>query len=186
MDNPRGLKLRNTEKQCPLLKMEMNEMIQKIKQLLIKYREMIMYLIFGVLTTVVNWAATFICQKVFGLNELGIKTMIANAIAWVTAVTFAFLTNRKFVFEKTGGSFWAELVKFFLARAFTGLFEIFLPDALAAIADKVSFLSFIREPFFGITGGIAKLITSVVVIILNYVLSKLVVFRKKKDDEVTD
>ena len=145
---------------------------------------MIMYLIFGFLTTVVNWAVTFICQKVFGLNELGIKTVIANAIAWISAVLFAFITNRKFVFESTGGSFFGEMLKFFLARAFTGLFEIFMPDALAFIADRVRFLSFIREPFFGITGGIAKLITSVVVIILNYVLSKLVVFRKKEEPNV--
>ncbi len=154
-------------------------MKDRITGLLKKYHEMIMYIIFGVSATIVNWAATFICQKVLGLNELGFKTMLANGIAWVTAVTFAFLTNRAYVFEKTGGSFWVEMVKFYLARIFTGMFEIFLPDALAVIADNVSWLGFLKESFFGITGGVAKLITSGVVIILNYALSKMVVFRKK-------
>lgn len=156
-------------------------MKERMIKLLRKHHEMIMYIVFGVSATLVNWAATFICQKVFGLNELGIKTMIANGIAWLSAVTFAFLTNRKYVFESTGRSIWSEMVKFYLARIFTGLFEIFLPDALAVIADTVPFLGFLREPFFGITGGVAKLITSGAVIILNYVLSKMVVFRKKTD-----
>ncbi len=147
-----------------------------------KYKEVIMYLVFGVATTVVNWITTFICQKVFGLDSQGAETMAANGIAWFVAVLFAFLTNRKFVFESTSGNIWYEMLKFYLARAFTGLFEIFLPDALVALAKAVPALGFLSAPFFGLTGGVAKLITTVVVIILNYVLSKLVVFRKKKTE----
>lgn len=158
-------------------------MIQKIKALLIKYKEIIMYLIFGFATTLVNWILTFICQNVFGLNELGRETMIANGIGWFGAVLFAFITNRKWVFESTSNSVWIELLKFYAARIFTGLFEIFLPDAFAALGARNEGFAFLTEPFLLIKGGIAKLITSVVVIILNYVLSKLVVFRKKKVTE---
>lgn len=161
-------------------------MIDKIIGLIKKYKEVIMYLVFGVATTLVNWITTFICQKVFGLSDLGTETIIANGIAWFIAVLFAFLTNRKFVFESTESNIWIEMVKFYLARAFTGLFEIFMPDGLVWLADKVAFLGFLKAPFFGINGGIAKLITSVFVIIMNYVLSKLIVFRKKKDPKETE
>lgn len=159
--------------------------MDKIKALFVKYKEIIMYLIFGVATTLVNWIITFICQKVFGLNEIGTETMIANAIAWFGAVLFAFITNRRFVFESTNSSVWYEMLKFYLARIFSGLFEIFLPDALVFLSEKVSFLSFLSKDFLSITGGVAKLITCVVVIIINYILSKLVVFRKSKKKEET-
>lgn len=155
-------------------------MFQKLKNLLIKYREIIMYLIFGVATTLVNWIITFICQKCFGLSDLGNETMIANGIAWFGAVLFAFITNRRFVFESTSDSFFAELLKFYAARIFTGLFEIFLPDAFAALGAKSEGFAFLTRPFLTIQGGIAKIITCVIVIVLNYVLSKLVVFKKNK------
>jgi putative flippase GtrA len=147
-------------------------------------REIIMYLIFGVATTVVNWGVTFLCQRVFGLDEPGIQTSAANGIAWFAAVLFAFITNRSFVFEKTDNSIWAELIKFYAARIFTGLFETFLPDGLFALSKAGGgALSFLSADFLGLTGGIAKAITTVIVIILNYILSKLVVFTKKKKTE---
>ena len=146
-------------------------------------REIIMYLIFGVATTVVNWGVTFLCQRVFGLDEPGIQTSAANGIAWFAAV-LAFITNRSFVFEKTDNSIWAELIKFYAARIFTGLFETFLPDGLFALSKAGGVaLSFLSADFLGLTGGIAKAITTVIVIILNYILSKLVVFTKKKKTE---
>ena len=154
-----------------------------IKKLFSKFfnREIIMYLIFGVATTVVNWGVTFLCQRVFGLNEPGFRTSAANGIAWFVAVLFAFITNRSFVFEKTDNSMWAELVKFYAARIFTGLFETFLPDGLFALSKAGGgALSFLAADFLGLTGGIAKAITTVIVIILNYILSKLVVFTKKR------
>ena len=131
-----------------------------------------------------NWGVTFLCQRVFGLNEPGFQTSAANGIAGFVAVLFAFITNRSFVFEKTDNSVWAELVKFYAARIFTGLFETFLPDGLFALS-KVGggALSFLAADFLGLTGGIAKAITTVIVIILNYILSKLVVFTKKKSTQ---
>ena len=148
-------------------------------------REIIMYLIFGVATTLVNWIVTFICQKGFGLDEPGVQTTIANGIAWFCAVLFAFVTNRRFVFEKTDNTLFAELVKFYGARIFTGLFETFLPDLLyKAAGDGNGILGFLKMDLFGITGGIAKAITAVIVIVLNYILSKLVVFTKKKESGI--
>lgn len=154
-------------------------MKEKLTGLFRKYKEIIMYLIFGVATTLVNWVVTFICQKVFGLDSAGIQTTAANAIAWFCAVLFAFVTNRKYVFEGSG-KLWFELLKFYAARIFTGLFEIFLPDALVALGNKSNALGFLSKQFLSIQGGIAKLITCVIVIVLNYILSKLVVFRKQK------
>lgn len=154
--------------------------MKKIKELFLKYREIIMYLIFGVATTLVNWIITFICQNVFGLKQIGTQTMISNAIAWFGAVLFAFITNRKYVFESTERSVWFEMLKFYLARIFSGLFEIFLPDLLVLGGEKIAALSFLKADFLSLTGGVAKLVTCIVVIIINYILSKLVVFRKKK------
>lgn len=157
--------------------------METIKALFIKYKEIIMYLVFGVATTLVNWIITFLCQNLFGLNELGAQTMASNGIAWFGAVLFAFVTNRKFVFESTERSVWFEMLKFYLARLFSGLFEIFLPDALVYLSVHVACLRFIGADFLSITGGVAKLITCVIVIVINYILSKLVVFRKTKNSQ---
>ncbi len=147
-------------------------------------RQIMMYLIFGVLTTAVNWIVTFVCQRVFGLNEAGLKTTIANGIAWFCAVLFAFITNRAFVFEKTNNSVWKEMLKFYGARVFTGFFETFLPDGIVLLSGLGSGkLSFLAADLIGITGGVAKAITAVIVIILNYILSKLFVFKRKNFDE---
>ena len=150
-------------------------------------RQIMMYLILGVLTTAVNWVVTFVCQRVFGLNEAGIKTTIANGIAWFCAVLFAFITNRAFVFEKTNNGFWTELVKFYGARTFTGIFETFLPDGIVLASGLGSGkFKFLAADLFGITGGVAKAITAVIVIILNYILSKVFVFKRKNGDKTVD
>lgn len=151
--------------------------MEKLKELFLKYKEVIMYLIFGVATTVVNWITYIICTKLFGIGgaELTkLQIMICNAIGWVVAVTFAFVTNKLFVFESKNTEkvfLLKEAAKFYGSRAFSGIFEILLPSALIAIG--------LDQAVFGIEGAIAKAITSVVVIVMNYVLSKLFVFRKK-------
>lgn len=142
-----------------------------------KYKEIILYLFFGVATTLVNWIVYAICTKVVGLSAEGLELTISNSIAWVFAVLFAFVTNKCFVFESkcaTKGMVLQEMGKFFGARIFSGMFEIGLPIFFMAVG--------LKQAFFGIPGGVAKMITSVVVIVMNYVLSKLVVFRKKQTD----
>ena len=145
-------------------------MIEKIKALIIKNRELILYLIFGVATTLVNWVSYTVLVE--GIN-VGITA--SNAISWLVAVIFAFIVNKMFVFESKHLGFLhllKEIVSFFGGRILSGAVEIFLPLLLFRIG-----LTF---ALFGIEGFLAKVTTSVIVIILNYIFSKLIVFRKRK------
>lgn len=156
-------------------------MVGFIKKMFSKYREIIMYGIFGVATTGVNWIFYVLSLKVFGLAGLEATDTIitiCNGIAWFFAVTFAFFTSKLFVFESKG---WeakkvlTEGLKFYGSRVVSGIFEIGLPTVLINLG--------LNQTVFGIDGAIAKLITSFVVIVMNYVLSKLFVFRKKDKTE---
>ena len=152
--------------------------MEKLKLLYKKYHEVIMYLIFGVATTLVNWITTYMLQHVFKLAAKGWQFTLTNAVAWIVAVLFAFFTNKKFVFEsKTVGAkaYFTEMAKFIGARLATGVIEIVLPTALVKIG--------LNQSLFDFEGFWAKAVTSVIVIILNYVFSKLFVFRKKKSAE---
>ena len=158
--------------------------METIKKLFNKYREVIMYLIFGVATTLVNWITAFAIQKVFKLSGEGIEFAITNAIAWIVAVLFAFFTNKKYVFEsKTVGvkAYFTEMGKFIGARLATGAIEITLPTLLVKLGLKqpLDVTVFGRNIVY--KGFWAKAITSIIVIILNYVFSKLFVFRKKAE-----
>ena len=153
-------------------------MLQEIYK---KHKEIILYAIFGGLTTLVNFVVTFIIQKGFGLAGEGVEFIITNSIAWVCAVAFAYVTSHLYVFESKAHGVKAitvEASKFVGSRIFTGIIEMVLPSGLVAIG--------ITGSFFGFEGFWAKAITGIVVIILNYVLSKLVVFRKKKEELPAD
>lgn len=138
-------------------------MVKKIKQLLEKHWDIVTYLFFGVLTTVVNYLVYFPCH-----NWLELSSSVSNVIAWIVAVAFAFLTNKPFVFKSMDWSakvVLPELVKFVGSRAGSGALETVI---LLIFVDGL-----------GWEGNIMKIIVSVVVVILNYVSSKLLVFRKK-------
>lgn len=129
-----------------------------------KNKEIINYLIFGVLTTVVSFVVYFIFAKVFKIDEV-----ISNVISWFFSVLFAFITNKLYVFEskETGKkTLLKEIISFYLARLFTGV-----------VCDLGVFTLMVKT--FKINDVLSKLVTQVIVIILNYVLSKLIVFRKK-------
>lgn len=129
-----------------------------------------MYLIFGGATTFVNWLVYAVTVKAVTDNLTA-----ANAVAWAAAVLFAFVTNKLFVFESKSwkiGTAISEFVKFIAARVATGVIDIFLPSLL--------FSAGLDGTVLGIEGAVAKLITGVIVIVLNYVFSKLIVFRNKK------
>ena len=156
-------------------------MINKVKELIIKYKEIITYVIFGGLTTLVNWAVYAVSTRVIppstpnGLSEFQLG--LCTAIAWIAGVLFAFITNKIWVFESR--SFAAktvikEFVSFVAARGVTGALEIFGVPFLVWIG--------LNQTIFGIEGMLSKLIVSVIVVILNYVFSKLIVFRKKVSD----
>ena len=138
-------------------------MIEKIRNLIVKYYDILAYLFFGALTTVVNYIVYLPCY-----NWLGLSAAVSNVIAWVAAVAFAYLTNKPFVFKSHDWSakvVWPELTKFVGCRIGSGLLET------AIIFVTVDLLRW--------NGNVMKLITSILVVILNYGASKLLVFRKK-------
>lgn len=151
--------------------------MNKIFELLKKYKELITYFIFGVLTTLVNWVTYTLLVKISPgqISELTWIT-VSNAVAWVAGVLFAFVTNKIWVFESKSFALKTvikELISFVAARALTGVLEVFGVPLLVKLG--------LNQTVFGIEGMAAKLIVSVAVVILNYVFSKLIVFRKKKD-----
>ena len=134
-----------------------------LKKLLAKYRDAIVYLIFGVLTTVVNYLVYLPCY-----NLLGISSAVSNVIAWAVAVLFAFVTNKPFVFRSHDWSravVIPEFVKFVGTRLGSG-----------GIETGILLLS---VDILGWNGNVWKLLTSVIVVVLNYIGSKWLVFRKK-------
>ena len=138
--------------------------MKKILSLLEKYREVISYLFFGGMTTLVNYIVYLPCY-----NILHLSGALSNAIAWVAAVAFAYLTNNPFVFKShdwSAKTVVPELTKFVGCRVGSGLVET------AIIFMTVDLLRF--------NGNIIKILTSILVVILNYVASKLVVFRKSE------
>lgn len=138
--------------------------MKKILFLLEKYREVISYLFFGGMTTLVNYIVYLPCY-----NILHLSGALSNAIAWVAAVAFAYLTNKPFVFKShdwSAKTVVPELTKFVGCRVGSGLVET------AIIFITVDLLRF--------NGNIIKILTSILVVILNYVASKLVVFRKSE------
>lgn len=136
-------------------------MIQKIRALMEKYWDILSYLFFGGLTTVVNYIVYLPCYE-----WLHLSAALSNVIAWIVAVAFAYLTNKPFVFKshdwswKTVGP---ELAKFVGCRIGSGLLE--------------TALIFLTVDLLQWNGLVMKLILSVLVVILNYVGSKLLVFK---------
>ena len=129
-----------------------------------KHKEPLLYLFFGVLTTLVNFAVFFVFTA-----WIVIDVLVANVIAWVASVLFAYVTNRTWVFSKHATETVAvigEIASFFGGRVATLLFE-----------EAVIWL-FIKR--LGFSAMAVKLVAAVGVVILNYVISKLLVFRKKK------
>lgn len=128
-----------------------------------KYWDIISYLFFGVCTTIVNYIIYIPCY-----NILGISAAVSNVIAWVVAVAFAFLTNKPFVFKShdwSAATLVPELVSFIGCRIGSGAAETVI---LMLAVDMM-----------GWNGNIWKLVTQVMVVVLNYIGSKLLVFRKK-------
>ena len=144
--------------------------MEKFKKIYQKYKEIFNYLIFGVATTLVNWLTYSVLIKGLGTNEA-----VGNAIAVVVAVLFAFVTNKIWVFKSKQTGFVSlakEALSFFGSRAVTGAIEIIGVPALISMG--------LNQELFGVKGMWAKIIISVIIIILNYVFSKFIVFRKTK------
>lgn len=142
-----------------------------------------MYLIFGVVTTVVSWIVYSIAIKLilagggFGpLWKFSAETVnidVANIISWIISVTVAFITNKLWVFEsKTWehDTVWKEAWTFYGGRVFTGVLELVLMPLLVSWGMNMT--------LFGVEYFPAKIVVSIVIIVLNYLLSKFISFRK--------
>ena len=145
--------------------------MEKGKALYRRYREPILYVVFGVLTTLVSFVSYWIFVDLFRVHY-----MAATVLSWIVSVTFAYATNRRWVFESRAHGLRAiclEAARFYACRLFSGVLEMGLMYGgvdLLHINDKV-----------------VKLAANGIVIVTNYVLSKWIVFRKKRAvDESTE
>ncbi len=140
--------------------------MENLKKIYIKNKELINYLIFGVLTTVVNFIVYY------GLDTFKIDKTISNSIAWFASVLFAYITNKLYVFESKKISFDIikdELVKFFGCRLFSGVLDIGMFFVMVNLLKLNDFFT--------------KCFIAVFVVVLNYVFSKLFIFKDKDKKE---
>ncbi len=133
-----------------------------ISNLYNKYKEIINYLIFGVLTTIVSILSYALFTRIFHID-----IYISSVLSWILAVTFAFITNRIFVFNSKERNIILELIKFYLSRLASLGIELLLMHLFVKI--------------FNINDMISKIIVQGIVIVLNYIFSKIFVFKKKQN-----
>ncbi|MBQ7265564.1 MAG: GtrA family protein [Firmicutes bacterium] len=146
----------------------MNKLKEKIFN-----KETISYLIFGVLTTIVSYVSYFLAQRLLmGVMGRDASIMVANVISWVLAVSFAYVTNKLYVFESKS---WKreviikEIASFVGARLFSFGFE--------------TAWMWITAIVLGFNDAICKLLAQVAITLMNYFFSKLFIFKKKKETE---
>ena len=140
-------------------------LIKKINNLYLKYKHIINYLFFGVLSTLINLVIYYVLTITILNPKNAIHLQIANIVSWIGAVIFAYITNRKYVFESKNKKILKEFTSFFGARIITLLMDIvimFIGVTLLKQDDKIF-----------------KIISQVVVIVSNYIFSKIFVFKKE-------
>ena len=140
-------------------------MLDKTIYYIKKYESVLLYLIFGVLTTFVNIVVYYIL-----FNHVLLSNILSNGIAWVAAVIFAFITNKIWVFKSKTleiEQVIKELIAFFSARLSTGLLDMAI--------------MYVGVDLLKVNSIYSKIISGVVVVILNYIFSKLFIFRKNKE-----
>ena len=143
----------------------MKKLIKKVWNLYKKYDEIINYLIVGGLTTIVSLGTYYFCVYTFLNPNNAFQLQIANVISWISCVTFAYFTNRIFVFKSKRTDKLKEAISFYGSRIATLLLEMGI--------------MFVFVTILHFNDKIIKLVAQVVITILNYVLSKLLIFRKK-------
>ena len=152
---------------CSLLTVLIYEKYEdKFLKLFKKYREIIMYLIFGVLTTIVSITTYILFTHTILNPNNSLELQVANVLSWIISVLFAYITNRIYVFSSKNKNIIKEIISFFSSRIITLLIDMFLMFILVTVLNN--------------NDTISKIIVQVVVIIGNYILSKLIVFKKEK------
>lgn len=142
--------------------------MKKIIALCKQYREIIVYLIVGVMTTIVSWAVYAVSKLVLNVED-PVQMWAAVIIRWLAGVIFAYFTNRAFVFQSKNPNMLKEAASFTSSRLVTLGLELLIMNVLPFV--------------FSVNDWIATFVSAVVVTITNYVLSKFVVFKKKKEDQ---
>ena len=148
-------------------------------------KEIILYIVFGVLTTLVSWVTYILFEKAF------LSVFWANLLSWICAVSFAYITNKLWVFESKSFEFkvlFKEISTFLASRGITGVLEIVLVPLLARWGFDNPFFKIanglnIKSEVFFTDGIFSKISVAIFVVILNYVFSKLIVFKKDKDSD---
>ena len=143
--------------------------MEKIKQIYLKYKEIINYLIVGGLTTVISLIVYYVSVYTFLNPDNALQLQIANIISWIAGVTFAYFTNRKFVFESDNPHKIEEATKFVGSRISTLLLDMlvmWLGVTILMFSDKIM-----------------KIISQILVIVGNYIISKFFVFKKNKNKQ---
>lgn len=163
-------------------------MIEKIKGLLVKYREIIVYLIVGVMTTIFSWGVLFV-GKFFLNTDISWQNFLNNTISWVAGVVFAYPLNRKWVFKSTNSGLVREFLGFASSRVSTWVLDVFIMWLFVNVwtleAPIRVVCGWLGYPVDAASLGnlnywfVKIFISSVLVTIANYVFSKLFVFRKK-------
>lgn len=141
-------------------------LLNKLMPFYKKRKDIVLYIFFGALTTLVSLASFGICYYTFHINEFA-----SNTISWILAVAFAFFTNRIWVFNaKTDNTkqFLYQLISFYAGRLFSFGVEMLM------IYIFITRLAF--------NAMLIKILANVIILILNYIISKLIVFRKKGDN----
>lgn len=138
-----------------------------IKNIYSKHKEIINYLIFGILSTIVNLLTYYILIFTLFNSNNPIELQITNIISWIISVTFSYITNKIYVFQSNNENITKEIIKFYSSRLTTLFLDILL--------------MFIFVTIFNLNDKIIKLIVAIIIIILNYILSKLIVFKQKKN-----
>lgn len=135
-------------------------------EILRTHKSTVLYLIFGVCSTVLNMIVYYLCYDIIGINNI-----VSTALAWIMAIVFAFITNKQLVFGSVSWDFKTlqkEVVKFTGCRVVTGLLDIVF--------------MYITVDLFRMNALIMKFISNIIVVVLNYIASKLIIFTNKKEN----
>ncbi|MBD5551573.1 MAG: GtrA family protein [Lachnospiraceae bacterium] len=139
--------------------------MKKIFALYKKYEELVNYLVVGVMTTVVSWAAYAVCKLIMDVDN-AVMMQIAVVVRWVAGVVFGYFTNRRFVFKSKNPNMLREGIDFAASRLVTLFLDMFVMWLLPTV--------------FSVNDWIATFVSAVLVTVMNYIFSKFIVFRKKK------
>ena len=145
--------------------MESYKQMKKIWTLYKKYEELINYLVVGVMTTVISWITYAVCRLIMNVDN-AIIMQIAVFLRWFAGVVFSYFMSRKFVFKSKNPRILKEAIDFTTSRIVTLFLDMFIMWILPTI--------------FHVNDWIATFISAVLVVIMNYIFSKFIVFRKKK------